>query len=83
MKEQISNYATMAFGLLDAATNLSNILSWSPDEKGFIRIRFSDVAEIILAMQQSAKRAADELSWIASGCAELSEICPCQKGGSE
>lgn len=83
MKEQTPNYNQMAYNLLDAATNLSNILGWNPDEHGFIKINYADAAVIIATMQRNAKVVADELSWIASGDADLSEIYPQLKGGEQ
>lgn len=61
MKEP--NYGQMAYGLLEAATALSGILSQSLDGN-CIRVNYQFASELVCAMQQAAHAAADELMFI-------------------
>ena len=78
MKE--SNLGLMAYNLLDAVTALAGILD-QPIKGNCVRVNYQHAARLICNAQMTAKSAAEELSWIASGDADLPEAYPWQKGG--
>lgn len=70
------------FNLMDAALKLADILDQPINEHGSIKVNYRFASEVIKRAQQSARIAGNELSRIASGDADLSEIYPQQKGGA-
>ena len=83
MKEQTYKQLieSMVYNLMYSALELADIIDQRVNEHGIIIVQYQLASEIIHRLQQSAKDAANELSWIASGSADLSEIYPEMKGG--
>lgn len=67
--------------LMDAALELADIASQPIDKHGMITVGYEFISEIIQRAQRAIRIVGDELSWIASGDADLSEIYPEMKGG--
>lgn len=63
------------------ALELADIFDQVINEHGMITVDYQSASETVSHVQRLAKCAASELSWIASGCADLSEIYPEMKGG--
>ena len=85
MKEQTYKQLieSMVYDLMHYALELADIIDQRVNEHGMIAVPYNFASEIICHVQQSAKAAANELSWIASGSADLSEIYPEMKGSDE
>ena len=83
MKEQTykADLERWVYDLMYSALELADITDQPIAENGLIKVQYQFASELIRRVQQAAKRVADELSWIASGCADLSEIYPEMKGG--
>ncbi len=71
------------YNLMCSALGLANILDQRINEHGMITVSYQFASEIIHQLQQSAKRAADELEFIASGYADIEELYPNLKGGEK
>ncbi len=77
MKEQSykADINRWVYDLMHAALELSSILD-TYIEKGMVKVDYLTTAQLIKNAQISARIVADELSFIASGDADLSELYP-------
>lgn len=62
--------------LIYSALELADIIDQPINEHGMITVNYQFASEIIHRAQQSAKTVGNELSWIVSGLADLTEIYP-------
>ena len=85
MKEQSykADLDRWVYDLMYSALELADITDQTVDEHGLIKVCYKETSEVIQRVQRAAKRVANELSWIASGDADLSEIYPEMKGGEQ
>ena len=85
MKEQTykADLERWVYDLMYSALELADITDHTVDEHGLIKVQYQFASKLIHRVQQAAKRVATELSWIASGDADLSEIYPEMKGGAQ
>lgn len=85
MKEQTykEKIELNVFNLMYSALELADITDQPVDEHGLIKACYKETSEAIQRVQRAAKRVGNELSWIASGDADLSEIYPELKGGDQ
>lgn len=85
MKEQSykADLERRVYDLMSSALGLADIIDQNVDKQGLMRVQYQLASELIRRTQQAAKVVADELSWIASGDADLSEIYPQLKGGEQ
>ena len=85
MKEQTykADLERWVYDLMYSALELADITDQPIAENGLIKVQYQFASELIRRVQQAAKRVATELSWIASGDADLSEIYPEMKGGAQ
>ena len=85
MKEQTykADLERWVYDLMYSALELADITDQPIAGNGLIKVQYQFASELIHRVQQAAKRVADELSWIASGDADLSELYPELKGGAQ
>lgn len=64
------------YDLMYSALELADITDQTVDAHGLIKVQQQFASELIRRVQRAAKDVANELSWIASGDADLSELYP-------